>query len=486
MKALALLHLAAAATALVLPEGEILSQIIESQEPASTEFHILPEDSGYPDILSVLRESAVFSEKVFDGAIQNAEEKMEHITPSFQCSHSMSAFHAEEWFDSTLAADFYLDPINLKFPDDKRPRRPHHGHHGHHHKPNKTIYELISSSNHTTKLAKLIDEYPDLVKTLNGTAANYTLFAPTDKAFERIPHHGDHKPSKEVIEKILSYHISKDFYPLGRFLISHTIPTTLELDSLGGAQRLRAGLGFRGLNVNFYSKILLGNIFATNGVIHAVDHILLPPPSALKIISLLPTEFSTLTLGLEKTGLLETLSTAPHVGGTFFAPNNAAFKKLGPRINAFLFSKFGEKYLKALLKYHVSVNQTLYSDAFYKAKEEAEFSINDQTELDTENFPKGHFHVDLPTLLGGKPLSVDIGRFGGFIRIRINGFTAVAVQDGLASDGVIQVVRSILLPPHPRRGSDETSDSDTEEELTVEDLIERLEPYIDRVLPDEL
>lgn len=480
MKLFTLLPLAAAATALVLPEGEVLDQIIESQEDSSPIFHILPEDSnyGHPDLVSLAEDSAVFSEEIFDGAIQRAEENVQHIQPSFECHHSMSAFHAQEWFDSALDSGDNLNAINIEFPGHRRPKRPHHGHH---HKPNKTIYELISSSKHTTKLAKLIDEYPDLVKALNGTAANYTLFAPTDKAFERIPHHGDHKPSKEVIEKVLSYHISKEFYPLGRILIGHTIPTTLELDSLGGAQRLRVGLSLRGFNVNFYSKILLGNIFGTNGVIHAVDHILLPPPPALKIISFLPTEFSTLTLALEKTGLLETFTTAPHTGGTFFAPNNAAFKKLGPKINAFLFSKFGERFLKALLKYHVSANQTLYSDAFYKAKGA---DSDDQTEIDPEEFPKGHFRVDLPTLLGGKPLSIDIGRFGGIINIKINGFTSVAVQDGLANDGVIQVVRSILVPPKPKRGSDESYDD--EEELTVEDLIERLEPYVGRDIPEEL
>jgi uncharacterized surface protein with fasciclin (FAS1) repeats len=84
--------------------------------------------------------------------------------------------------------------------------------------------KLISESKYTTKLAKLIDEYDDLVKLLNGTKANYTVFAPTDEAFEKIPHHGK-KPSKEVLKSILLYHVSDDFYPAGRVLHSYTIPT---------------------------------------------------------------------------------------------------------------------------------------------------------------------------------------------------------------------------------------------------------------------
>jgi uncharacterized surface protein with fasciclin (FAS1) repeats len=202
-----------------------------------------------------------------------------------------------------------------------------------------------------------------------------------------------------------------------------------------------------------------------------VDHIILPPPSALKIIELLPGEFSTLQLALDKTGLFDAIKDSPHTGGTLFAPSNMAFKKLGPKINAFLFSKYGEKYLKALLKYHVVVNETLYSDAFYKAKEAQEL-IDD---ISDEAVPKGRFHVDLPTLLDGKSLSIDIARFGGFIAIKINGFGSVAVQDGIASDGVIHVVRNVLIPPKTPHGLAYQG-----EELSVEELKERLDPHVEQ------
>ena len=90
-------------------------------------------------------------------------------------------------------------------------------------------------------------------------------------------------------------------------------------------------------------------------------------------------------LGLTKTGLFAAINdTSTHIGGTLFAPSNFAFQKLGPRINGFLFSKYGQKYLKALLAYHVVANQTLYSDAYYKAE---------ATEVDETDIPKGLFHV---------------------------------------------------------------------------------------------
>jgi hypothetical protein len=111
---------------------------------------------------------------------------------------------------------------------------------------------LISQSKFTTNLTKLIDEDKDLVSLLNSTKANYTIFAPTDWA---------PKPSKEFIKKLLSYHVSPDFWPIGKLLFTHTAPTTLELDSLGGKpQRILAKFGFRGIKLNYYSKVLARDI----------------------------------------------------------------------------------------------------------------------------------------------------------------------------------------------------------------------------------
>jgi len=185
----------------------------------------------------------------------------------------------------------------------------------------------------------------------------------------------------------------------------------------------------------------------------------------LKIIELLPGEFSTLQLAFLKTGLLDDKSHHEnYTGGTLFAPNNWAFQKLGPRINAFLFSKYGEKYLKALLEYHIVANQTLYSDAFYGAKSD---------DVEQEDIPKGHYHLDLPTLLKDKSLSIDVARWGGWITIKINGFSSVAVQDGIARDGVIQVLSSVLIPPKTPGGAAYMG-----EELDLEDFKERLLPFV--------
>ena len=137
--------------------------------------------------------------------------------------------------------------------------------------------------------------------------------------------------------------------------------------------------------------MLINLQFGTNGVIHGVDSLLIPPPKVASIIQFLPGEFSTLELGLTKTGLLPAIAdTSNHIGGTVFAPSNFAFQKLGPKINGFLFSKYGQKYLKALLEYHVVANQTLYSDAYYKS--ESVDSVGDNV-VEDAGVPKGYFHV---------------------------------------------------------------------------------------------
>jgi len=372
----------------------------------------------------------------------------------------------------------------------KHPKHPppHHPPPHHHHKPNATIWELISKSNFTSKFAEAVSEFPEIVSILNGTISNYTLFVPTNKALEKLPKHGK-EPPKELIKKALTYHISSEFYPVFKILLGHTIPSSLNSDELGGPQRIKVGLGPHGLRVNFYSRVLAANIFATNGVIHAIDAPLFPPPPAAKIISFFPNEFSTFELALHLTGLPKELP-QNHTGGTFFAPPNEAFKKLGPKVNAFLFSPWGRKYLKALLQYHFVYNETLYSDAYYHPTVESGFlGVPRATGL-----PKGHYHVDLPTLLAGKHLSIDINHFGPFINIIINGQSSVKVQDLIAKDGVIQIVGAVLLPPRKPPASLQALVEEEELELiesqhggiTVEAFKERFEGLVEEVNGEEL
>ncbi len=83
--------------------------------------------------------------------------------------------------------------------------------------------------------------------------------------------------------------------------------------------------------------------------------------------------------------------------------------------------------------------------------------------------------IDLQTMLEDKSLSIDVGRYGRFIQIKINGFSTVTIEDGIAADGVIQVVSNVLIPP---KAIDRGLQLWNGEELSVKDLKERLEPLV--------
>lgn len=329
--------------------------------------------------------------------------------------------------------------------------------------PDKTIYELIQLSEHATKFAKIVDDYPDVVKLLNGTKTNHTLFVPVDEAFEHLPEHDP--PPKELVEAVLKYHIGLGDYPARRILHTNTVPTAFEESWLGDEpQRLRTSVGFNGVTVNFYSKVIAADIGAKNGIIHAVRHILVPPPMIGRILTLDPSRFSTLLLAYDKTDFVKFIHHIKMTGSTVFAPDNAAFASLGYRANAFLFNtEKGLKYLKALLKYHIATNVTLYSDAVY-----------DKTG-DEEDAETASEHYELKTLLDDAPIGVDIAQVLGFKIYRINGFAHAKIADVPGKNGVIQVTDKVLIPPHKH----DKEGGSTSEEIEVDDLMERLASYVD-------
>lgn len=398
---------------------------------------------------------------------------------------------------------------------------PHHGH-GPRGDPDKTIYELIKESKHTTRFAKLVDDHDEIKQLLQDTEHNHTLFVPTDRAFERLPHHGhkhkdkdgdgdEHeKPSKEFLLALLKYHVVPGLYPRRRILSSQTLPTEFHPSALsrdrssdndddndnhpaGHPQRLRVSSTpiLRRIRLNLHAGVVASDLAAKNGVVHALDAFLLPPPRQTALVRLFPQAFSTFALALERTGVGRELEESgggggghhevgeesrrkkhihrPRTGGTLFAPTNRAWARLGPRANAFLFSEPGRKYLAALVRYHVVGNETLYSDAYYREGGDGGGGG------DGEDAGYDYWHVDLPTWLEEKPVSVDIRRWKGFgfVSMVVNGGARVVLRDGVANDGVVQVVDGVLIPPH--RPHDELAYG---EDISVEELKARLEPYL--------
>ncbi|PHH67536.1 hypothetical protein CDD82_1377 [Ophiocordyceps australis] len=344
--------------------------------------------------------------------------------------------------------------------------------HKHRDSSHQTIYQQIHACKYTSRFAKLVDKHPAIVKLLNTTGhdANLTLFVPVDKAFEDPHHDGHHydEDDKEAVEKLLRYHIGIGEYPALRVLGTNTVPTALHEARLGDeSQRLRTSVGLGGVKVNFYSRVVAADFRASNGIIHGVSHVLVPPPPVGLLLTAFPSHFSTLLLAYKTTDFVNFVHGIHMPGGsTVFAPSNTAFGRLGEATNAFLFnSPKGRKYLAALLKYHIVPNATLYSDAYY-----------DHVDNDAQPASSRREHYDLKTLLGDARVSADVLRWAGFAFFRINGFAHVSVRDGVASNGVVQVLDSVLLPP--RKTSPIVSDNDVAGGIGVEELKARLDAYL--------
>lgn len=167
MRFFAALPFVALSAALVFPDEEVVGQLVIEPRPVpESAFSKLPfhADEAANEIEKTFTDVIESSKTILDQAINYA--KFAGQTVSKHCNNA--AFDAKSWIESaaTDIEDFGKD-------------HGHHGHHGHHDKPNETVYQLISKSKYTTKLAALINEYEDVVELLNGTSANFTIFAPT-------------------------------------------------------------------------------------------------------------------------------------------------------------------------------------------------------------------------------------------------------------------------------------------------------------------
>lgn len=130
--------------------------------------------------------------------------------------------------------------------------------------------------------------------------------------------------------------------------IAH-IPVLLNPPGLNRSLRIRTCPTLDGMQINASRHIIQSDIMARNGIVHAVDAVMLPPPSMMKVVSNLSDgEFSIVKQALQKTGFAMEVDGTPC--GTLFLPSSIAFEQLGLEANRFLFeSEEGERYLAALL-----------------------------------------------------------------------------------------------------------------------------------------
>jgi uncharacterized surface protein with fasciclin (FAS1) repeats len=194
-----------------------------------------------------------------------------------------------------------------------------------------------------------------LANELNNPKFAYTLFAPTDDAFAALGLGTKDAISNVPVEKlkeILLYHV------LGSKVLAAQVPSTYtELTMLNN---LKSYIIRNGNNVYINgTPVVSADIAAKNGVVHAIDRVLLPPAGNIVEVAAANPNFTYLVAAVQTAGLVDALSGAGPL--TVFAPTNQAFIDAGfPTIASIEAAPASA--LIPILTYHVVAGRTFSSD----------------------------------------------------------------------------------------------------------------------------
>jgi len=247
----------------------------------------------------------------------------------------------------------------------------------------------------------------DLIDALRGDGP-FTVFAPTDAAFAKLPKGTVEtllKPeNKARLQAILTYHVVS-----GKVLAKDVVKLSMA-DTLNG-QRIAIDTS-KGVKVD-NANVVKTDIECSNGVIHVIDNVILPSEKNIVETAVAAGSFKTLAAALTAADLVDTLQGEGPF--TVFAPTDAAFAKLPKGTVESLLKPENKDKLTAILTYHVVAGR-VYSDQAVKA---------------------------------GKAKTLQ----GEAIRIVVKGGKAMINDAGLAktdidaTNGVIHVIDSVLMPP---------------------------------------
>jgi transforming growth factor-beta-induced protein len=160
------------------------------------------------------------------------------------------------------------------------------------------------------------------------------------------------------------------------------------------------------------AQVILTDIETSNGVIHVIDSVLLPPTDIVDT-AVADGRFTTLAAALEAAGLIETLKGEGPF--TVFAPTDEAFAKLPAGTVESLLLPENLAQLTQILTYHVVSGEVTSEEVV---------SLNS---ADT---------------VAGLPVSIQV-RDG---KVFIND-AQVVIADIFTANGVIHVIDSVILPP---------------------------------------
>lgn len=256
-----------------------------------------------------------------------------------------------------------------------------------------------------------------LVDALKG-AGPLTVFAPTDEAFAKLPKGTVEmllKPeNKQKLVAILTYHVVS-----GKVKAKHVVKLT-NAKTLNG-QQVDISVKKHGDAATVMidqAKVIKADIACSNGVIHVIDQVIIPSDNDIVDTAVSAGSFKTLVAAAKAAGLVETLKGKGPF--TVFAPTDEAFAKLPKGTVESLLLPENKSKLQAILTYHVVPGRVFASDV---------------VKLSSAKTVQG----------GNISITVDNG-------VRVNK-SNVLKTDIDASNGVIHVIDSVLLPPADKKAA---------------------------------
>jgi uncharacterized surface protein with fasciclin (FAS1) repeats len=217
-----------------------------------------------------------------------------------------------------------------------------------------TIPGLAEKTSDLSTLVTALKE-TGLVDTLAGKGP-FTVFAPTNQAFAALPSAELQYllNERDQLTKVLEYHVANGNVSSSQLKNGETIPT-LEGEDVT--------VTIKGSSVMINdATVTTPNVYATNGVVHIIDKVLVPPGFSAPNIPALATtaKLGTLVQALTAAKLVGTLSGAGPF--TVFAPTDAAFAALPEGVLSALLLPANIQTLQNVLKYHVVSGEDASSD----------------------------------------------------------------------------------------------------------------------------